>query len=183
MSGPLTLQQNRFGWGKNLFQHSTGGVARNFVSKKVGNDFLQLHYTFSSAPTPSINNDRSLKRKGKKEFTETVLAFFHRQRTRTLWMHPRTQIWFEMVDDTYNDELWYANFRVTKETFTFILRKVEPERAHENTHLREAVSAKRRLAVTLYYLAPTAEYCTIGNLFGVSRGRLCASALKKYVMQ
>jgi hypothetical protein len=87
-----------------------------------------------------------------------------------------------MVDDTY-DELWYANFRVTKETFTFILRKVEPEIAHENTHLREAVSAKRRLAVTLYYLAPTAEYCTIGNLFGVSRGRLCASALKKYVMQ
>ena len=90
----------------------------------------------------------NIKRKGKKEFIETVLAFFHRQITRTLWMHPRTQIWFEMVDDTYNDELWYANFRVTKETFTFILRKVEPEIAHENTHLREAVSAKRRLAVT-----------------------------------
>ena len=115
----------------------------------------------------------NIKRKGKKEFTETVLAFFHRQRTRTLWMHPRTQIWFEMVDDTYNDELWYANFRVTKETFTFILRKVEPEIAHENTHLREAVSAKRRLAVTLYYLASTAEYRTIGNLFGVSRSFVC----------
>jgi hypothetical protein len=28
------------------------------------------------------------KRKGKKEFTEAVLAFFHRQRTITLWMHP-----------------------------------------------------------------------------------------------
>ena len=88
-------------------------------------------------------------------------------------MHPRTQIWFEMVDDTYNDELWYANFRVTKETFTdlYILRKVEPEIAHENTHLREAVSAKRRLAVTLYYLASTAEYRTIGNLF--SRSFVC----------
>jgi predicted DNA-binding protein YlxM (UPF0122 family) len=88
-------------------------------------------------------------------------------------MHPRTQILFEMVDDTYNDELWYANFRVTKETFTFILRKVEPEIAHENTHVREPVSAKRRLAVTLYYLASTAEYRTIGNLFGVSRSFVC----------
>ncbi|CAB4015108.1 Hypothetical predicted protein, partial [Paramuricea clavata] len=78
-----------------------------------------------------------------------------------------------MVDDTYNDELWYANFRVTKETFTFILRKVEPEIAHENTHLREAVSAKRQLVVTLYYLASTAEYRTIGNLFGVSRSFVC----------
>ena len=36
MSGPLTLQQNRFGWGKIFFQHSTGGVTRNFVSKKSG---------------------------------------------------------------------------------------------------------------------------------------------------
>ena len=31
MAGPLTLQQNKFGWGKKIFQHSTGGVARNFV--------------------------------------------------------------------------------------------------------------------------------------------------------
>ena len=37
MSGRLTLQQNKFGWGKKFFQHSTGGgVAGNFVSKKVG---------------------------------------------------------------------------------------------------------------------------------------------------
>ncbi|CAB4045789.1 Hypothetical predicted protein, partial [Paramuricea clavata] len=50
---------------------------------------------------------------------------------------------------------------------------VEPEIAHENTHLREAVSAKRRLAVTLCYLASTAEYPTIGNLFGVSRSFVC----------
>ncbi|CAB4003219.1 Hypothetical predicted protein, partial [Paramuricea clavata] len=78
-----------------------------------------------------------------------------------------------MVGDTYNDELWYANFRVTKETCTFILRKIEPEIPYENTHLREAVSAKRRLAVTLYYLASTAEYRTIGNLFGVSRSFVC----------
>jgi hypothetical protein len=36
MSGRLTLQQNKFGWDKKLFQHSTGGVAGNFVSRKVG---------------------------------------------------------------------------------------------------------------------------------------------------
>ena len=37
MSGPLTLQQNRFERGKNFFQYSTSGVAtRIFVSNKVG---------------------------------------------------------------------------------------------------------------------------------------------------
>ena len=102
-----------------------------------------------------------------------VLALLHRQRDRTLWMHPRSQVWFEMVDDAYNDELWYANFRVTKGTFEFILSKIEQDIVHHNTRLREAVSAKRRLAVTLYYLASTAEYRTIGNLFGVSRSFVC----------
>ena len=43
-----------------------------------------------------------------------------------------------------------------------------------HTHLRESVSAKRRLAVTLYFLASTArKYRTIGNLFGVSRSFVC----------
>jgi hypothetical protein len=78
-----------------------------------------------------------------------------------------------MVDDVYNDELWYANFRVTKETFTFILGKIEQDIHHKNTHLREAVSAKRRLAITLHFLASTAKYRTVGNLFGVSRSFVC----------
>ena len=109
----------------------------------------------------------------RREFIETVLALFHRQRNRTLWMHPRSQVWFEMVDEVYNDELWYANFRVTKGTFAFILGKLEQDIAHQNTRLRESVSAKQCLAVTLYYLASTAEYRTIGNLFGVSRSFVC----------
>lgn len=109
----------------------------------------------------------------RREFIETVLALFHRQRNRTLWMQPRSQVWFEMVDEVYNDELWYANFRVTKGTFAFILGKLEQDIAHQNTRLRESVSAKQCLAVTLYYLASTAEYRTIGNLFGVSRSFVC----------
>ena len=34
-----------------------------------------------------------------------LIACLHCQRTRILWMHPRSLIWFEMVDETYNDEL------------------------------------------------------------------------------
>jgi predicted DNA-binding protein YlxM (UPF0122 family) len=39
--------------------------------------------------------------------------------------------------------------------------------------MRLAITAKRRLALTLYYLASTAEYKTIANLFGVSRSFVC----------
>ena len=39
--------------------------------------------------------------------------------------------------------------------------------------MRKAVTPNRRLAMALYYLASTAEYRTIGNLFGVSVSFVC----------
>jgi hypothetical protein len=78
-----------------------------------------------------------------------------------------------MVDETFCDELWYANFRVRKQTFSLILEKVERDICRISTPMRKAVSARRRLALTLYFLASTAEYRTIGNLFGVSRSFTC----------
>ena len=114
-----------------------------------------------------------LKKRSKKEFITTVVAVFLRQRYRTLWTQPRSPVWFEMVDELYNDELWYDNFRVTKGTFVYILNKIEGDISRQNTHLRQAVSAKKRLAMTLYYIASTAEYRTIGNLFGVSKSFVC----------
>ena len=78
-----------------------------------------------------------------------------------------------MVDGLFGDDLWYANFRVNRETFKFILVKVQRDICHNSTQMRDAVSAKRQLALTLYYLASTAEYRTIGNLFGVSRSFTC----------
>lgn len=120
-------------------------------------------------------------------FIEAVLAYVHRPRIRNLWMHPRSLVWFDMVDETFCDELWYANFRVKRETFLYILEKVQQDIYRNNTPMREAVSAKRRLALTLYYLASTAEYRTIANLFGVSRSftchcikEVCCAIIKKF---
>jgi hypothetical protein len=87
-----------------------------------------------------------------------------------------------MVDDIYNDKLWYANLRVTKETFTFILGKIEHDIHHKNTHLREAISAKRRLAITLYFLASTAEIVRF-ETYLECQGHLYVNAFRKYVVQ
>ena len=59
-------------------------------------------------------------------------------------MHPRLLIWFDMLDQQYNDELWYANFRVTKRTFEFILDKVQQEICCKSTPMCDPVIAKRR---------------------------------------
>ena len=73
-----------------------------------------------------------------------------------------------MVEASFPDELWYSNFRETRGTLTYILHEIGDEVSRQNTPMRKAVTPNRRLSITLHYLASTAEYRTIGNLFGVS---------------
>ena len=110
---------------------------------------------------------------GQIAFIEAILICLCHTRDRSLWMHPRSFTWIEMVEQTYDEELWYANFRVTKGTFTFLLDSIGREIYHPDTSMRCAISIERRLALTLYFLASTAEYRTIANLFGVSRSFVC----------
>ena len=102
-----------------------------------------------------------------------ILMAINSPRTKALWMHPRSLTWFDMVNRDFDDELWYANFRVTRETFDFLLNEVRHDLQHKDTVMRLAITVERRLALTLYYLASTAEYKTIANLFGVSRSFVC----------
>ena len=106
-------------------------------------------------------------------FVEAILSAVFYPRNRLLWMHPRSFAWIEMVEQSYNDELWYSNFRVTKASFRFLLDAIRNDIKHRDTDMRFAISAERRLEMTLYFLASTAEYRTIGNLFGVSKAFVC----------
>jgi hypothetical protein len=115
---------------------------------------------------------RSIKRR-KIEILQAILAGAFYPRIREVWMHPRSSAWFEMVETYFTDDQWYENFRVTKGTFAFILSKINLNILHKDTVMRNAVPAKRRLAITLYFLASTAEYKTIANLFGVCAAFVC----------
>ena len=79
-----------------------------------------------------------------------------------------------MVEASFPDELWNSNFRVTRRTFTCILHEIGDEISRQDIPMRKAVKPNRRLAIALYYLASTAEYRTVGNLFGVSVAFACA---------
>ena len=129
---------------------------RRVIKKKA------IHYPGNKSYTYSTNKYRVA-------ILNAIIMAINTPRTRTEWMHPRSYIWFDMVDKDYDDELWYANFKVKRTTFDFVLDTVKNDLIHEETVIRLAISAKRRLAITLYFFASTAEYQTIGNLFGVSR--------------
>lgn len=115
---------------------------------------------------------RSLEKR-KKEFIQAVITSVNIPRYKVLWMYERSMVWFDMVEESFTNEQWYENFRVRKETFEFILNKISRDITHKDTTMRKAISPRRRLALTFYYLASTAEYRTISNLFGVSVSFVC----------
>ena len=78
-----------------------------------------------------------------------------------------------MVTLSFDEKQWYDDFRVTKATFTYLLNVMSGDISRQDTTMGKAISADRRLALTLYYLASTAEYRTIAHLFGVSTPFVC----------
>lgn len=104
---------------------------------------------------------------------QAILSCANLPRSRALWICQRSMVWFDMVEESFTNDQWYDNFRVRKETFVYILNEISQDITRQDTIMRKSIPARRRLALTLYYLASTAEYRTIGNLFGVSVSFVC----------
>lgn len=103
----------------------------------------------------------------------SIITLMNPPRDRNCWMRPNSDDWFILADSTFKREQWYENFRDTRDTFTIILNDIEHDIAKQDTTMRKAVPMRKKLAMTLYYFASTAEFRTIANLFGVSRAFLC----------
>ena len=88
-------------------------------------------------------------------------------------MLPRTDHWYSIVQTKLSDKEWYSNFRLSRETFSYVLSQISTEISHQDTKLRQALSSEKCLAIYLYYLGSTAEYRTVANLFGVSNAFVC----------
>ena len=62
---------------------------------------------------------------------------------------------------------------MSRETFRVLCNQLKPMIEWKTTKLRESISVEKRLAITLWFLATTAEYHTIAHLFGVARSSVC----------
>ena len=118
-----------------------------------------------------------------------IVAIIMSQRTieRTIWQLPRTGAWFQLALNDFSDQQWYGNFRLSRETFRFLVEELKPELKLQDTKMRKAVEVDRKVAVFLYFIASTASYRTLSNLFGLSRGFVCicirkvaAAVLRKF---
>lgn len=74
-----------------------------------------------------------------------------------------------LIQDLRNDESngFEEHFRMSPESFDFLLEKVRPLITKKDTRMRKAISAETRLAITLRYLASGDSYRSLMLLFRV----------------
>ena len=62
---------------------------------------------------------------------------------------------------------------MTKDTFRYLVDELRPHIARRNTQFRRCVSVEHRIAITLWRLATSTDYRTLGSLFGVATCTVC----------
>ena len=100
-----------------------------------------------------------------------LLAFVigHSTVERTIWQKKRTSASFYLACDTYSDDEWYRNFRISRNTFHFLVDELRMDIVRQDTVIQNAVEVRKKIALFLYFIASTDGYRPLANLFGVSR--------------
>jgi hypothetical protein len=93
---------------------------------------------------------------------------------RVTWEYERsTQWWESVVNQTFTASDWLNNFRMSRSMFLYLCNEIRSKNTKKDTEMRPAISAEKRVALTLWFLATNADYRTIGHLFGVSKASVC----------
>ena len=83
------------------------------------------------------------------------------------------QLWFESMwtnrENSIVRELWKKEFKMSVETFQFILDLVGRNLSRVDTKFRKAVAVEKRLAITIWRLATGNSYRSISKVFGIGK--------------
>lgn len=92
---------------------------------------------------------------------------------RSIWIRERSSHWWEHIALHFSRKDWLGNFRMSRQTFTYICGKLRHSIERKDTNMRKAVTMEKRIAMALWFLATGADFRTIAHLFGVSKSIVC----------
>ena len=92
----------------------------------------------------------------------------------TVWQKGRdTHWWEEIVNRSFTAHDWLSNFRMSQSIFLYLCNELRAEISKTDTDMRPAISVKKRVTLTLWFMSTNSDYRTIGHLFGVSTTSVC----------
>ena len=91
--------------------------------------------------------EERFRRKRKFKFIYVLLALVIGYSTveRTIWQKQCTSAWFYLACDPYSDDEWYKNFRISRNTFHFLVEELRMDIIRQDNVMRKAVEMRKRL--------------------------------------
>ncbi|XP_061475754.1 uncharacterized protein LOC133381148 [Rhineura floridana] len=103
-------------------------------------------------------------------FAAMAHCTFKRNIPRSVWVRDRSRSWWETeVLKYWDDDLWLANFRMTRATLSEIADLLRPHLERQGTNMRNAIPVEKRLAITVWWLATLECYREVAVNFGVGK--------------
>ncbi|KAL1250552.1 hypothetical protein QQF64_018348 [Cirrhinus molitorella] len=93
--------------------------------------------------------------------------------TPSVWTFNRASKWWDVIVPSFTNTQWLENFRMSEETFIHLCNKLRPVMERRDTNFHVCVPLKKRVAIVLWKLATSAEYRSVGHIFGVSITTVC----------
>lgn len=101
------------------------------------------------------------------DVTDSIVNCCKFPRDQNLWVRHRTDAWIAMACSKFSEKEWYENFHVSKGTVLYIVHEVDNDVTSTDSKLQKAFPTFQGVALTIYYMASTAECCSVAHLFGV----------------
>ncbi|KAM4577098.1 putative nuclease HARBI1 [Odontesthes bonariensis] len=94
-----------------------------------------------------------------------------RRSERRVWTRPgrSSEWWDNFVNDVVDEQAWYENFRMTKDSLYALTDLLRPHIEGQWTNMRQPVPALKKVACTLYYLSDEGRLRKTANSFGLGR--------------
>lgn len=105
-------------------------------------------------------------RRRKKTLYYSMVAAVTNIATPTAPMQSRPQSFWSSTQHL-SDERWKDLFRMTRETFEYLMAILAPSLTRQTTNSQTAIDPQWRAAIGLWWLATPGEYSVISSLFGV----------------
>ena len=82
------------------------------------------------------------------------------------WRKERSSNWYDrIVLQTFTDEQWVENFRMTRQTFTKVCRVLEPDLPPMENTVRDVIDVQKQVELTIFLLATsTWEFIWCGKI-------------------
>lgn len=151
-----------------------------YLLRLLGKRRSKAQLRLVSRSKKAINRRRAFKRKQLQErslFIKTLtikcLMLVFVPRVRLVWVKERSEHWWQHVVSNFTPQDWLENFRVSQVTFTYICNQLRTSITKADTVMRKAITAEKRVAITIWFLATGCDYRTIGHLFGVAKSTVC----------